>query len=136
MEREKLQQLKIFQGVRESAVDAVLESAKKDFFPNERLIIYEWERIDNKWYIILAGEVSICIKKIEIAKLWVWEIFWEMWLIIWEKRKATVRACQDTEVLEIDFDKLMMLIDNDENKINKEVIRRMESNLLVENPGS
>jgi hypothetical protein len=32
----------------------------------------------------------------------------------------------------IDFDKLMMLIDNDENNINKEVIRRMEANLLLE----
>jgi CRP-like cAMP-binding protein len=55
-----------------------------------------------------------------------------MGLIIGEKRKATVRAKVDTEVLVIDFDRLMMLIDNDENKINKEVIRRMESNLLVE----
>lgn len=131
MELKQLKQLKIFEGVRESAVDAVLEEAKKDFFPAERLIIYEGERIDNKWYIILNWEVNIHINKIEITKLWAWEIFWEMWLIIWEKRKATVRASVDTEVLVIDFDKLMMLIDNDENKINKEVIRRMESNLLV-----
>lgn len=132
MELEQLKSLNIFAWVQESAIEAVLEEAHKENFPAQRLIIYEGERIDNKGYIILKGEVSISIQKIEIAKLEAGEIFGEMGLIIGEKRKATVRAKVDTEVLVIDFDRLMMLIDNDENKINKEVIRRMESNLLVE----
>jgi len=132
MDLEKLKQLKIFTWVQDDAVDSVLAQAKKEAFPAERLIIYEGERIDNKWYIILSGEVKISLKKIEIAHLSAWEIFGEIWLIIWEKRKATVHAAIDTEVLVIDFDELMMLIDNDENNINKEVIRRMEANLILE----
>ena len=133
MDLTKLQQLHIFSWVKNEAVTAVLEQARKDFFPADRLIIYEGERIDNKWYIMLSGEVKISLKKIEIAHLKTWEIFWEIGLIVWEKRKATVHAVIDTEVLVIDFDELMMLINNDENNINKEVIRRMEANLLLEN---
>lgn len=132
MDLEQLKELKIFEWVREPAIEAVLAESEKEVFSDNRLIIYEGERIDNKWYIILEGGVNICIQKIEIARLGVWEIFGEMGLIIWEKRKATVRAIGETQVMVIDFDKLMMLIDNDENRINKEVIRRMESNLLVE----
>lgn len=132
MDLKKLKTLKIFTWVQEDAVESVLEQAKKEFFPAWRLIIYEGERIDNKWYIILSWEVKISLKKIEIAHLWAGEIFWEIGLIIWEKRKATVHAEIDTEVLVIDFDELMMLIDNDENNINKEVIRRMEANLILE----
>ena len=124
--------MKIFIWVQEDAIESVLEQAKKEFFPTKRLIIYEGERIDNKWYIILSWEVKISLKKIEIAHLWIWEIFWEIGLIVWEKRKATVHAVTDTEVLVIDFDELMMLIDNDENNINKEVIRRMQANLLLQ----
>ena len=124
--------LKIFKWVESSAVNEVIENAEKELFAKDRLIIYEWERIDNKGYIILSGWVSIQIQKIEIAKLWIWEIFWEIGLIVWEKREATVRTLLDTEVLVIDFDKLMLLIDHDENNINKEVIRRMQQNLLLE----
>lgn len=124
--------LKIFEWVRVNAIEEVLNQADKEVFADNRLIIYEGERIDNKWYIILQWGVNICIQKIEIARLNVGDIFGEMGLIIWEKRKATVRSIGETVVLVIDFDKLMTLIDNDENKINKEVIRRMESNLLVE----
>lgn len=132
MDTTDLKKLHIFAWVRENAVEAVIQESEKESFSEGRLIIYEGERIDNKGYIILSWEVTINIQKIEIAKLRQWEMFWEMWLIIWEKRKATVRALSDTEVLVIDFDKLMMLIDNDQNKINKEVIRRMETNLLVQ----
>lgn len=132
MEEQDYSKLKIFAGVQPDAIAEVLKQSRKEIFKKGTLIIYEGERIDNRWYIILSWEVKIHIQKIEIATLGVGEIFGEMWLIIWEKRKATVRASEDVEVFVIDFDNLMLLIDNDENKINKEVIRRMESSLLVE----
>ena len=54
-----------------------------------------------------------------------------MWLLDWEKRKATVKAAEYTEVIVIDFDNLIDLINSDENKINKEIMRRMEDNLKL-----
>ena len=130
MKTKELKNLKIFKWVEDTAVDDVLKNSETEFFPDGRLIIYEGERIDNKGYIIVSGSVSICIQKTLITELWVWEIFGEIWLILGDKRQATVRASQDTEVIVIDFDKLMMLIEHDENKINKEVIRRMEQNVM------
>jgi CRP-like cAMP-binding protein len=129
---DEYRKLKIFAWVEADAISEVLRLSEKEFFKEWRLIIYEGERIDNKGYIILSGEVKIQLQQLEIATLWEWEIFWEMWLIMWEKRKATVRASKDTETLVIDFDKLMTLIDHDENMINKEVIRRMEANIIME----
>ena len=124
--------LKIFAGVEAGAIAEVLKQSEEESFKQWRLIIYEGERIDNKGYIILSGEVTIQLQKLEIATLWEGEIFWEMGLIMWEKRKATVRASKDTQTLVIDFDKLMNLIDHDWNVINKEVIRRMEANLIMQ----
>ena len=123
--------LKIFAGVEAGAIAEILKQSQEESFKAWRLIIYEGERIDNKGYIILSGEVTIQLQKLEIATLWEGEIFWEMWLITGEKRKATVRASKDTQTLVIDFDRLMTLIDNDGNIINKEVIRRMEANLIM-----
>ena len=130
--QQNYKKLKIFQGLEYSDIEQIIASAEKETFSADRLIIYEGERIDNKWYIILSGSVNIKIHNIEIANLGVWEIFGEIGLLVGDKRKATVRASTATEVMVIDFDKLMLIVDNDGNQINKEMIRRMQQNLLLE----
>ena len=91
--------------------------------------MFEWEESNGKWYIIKNGRVSISIKWNKIAELWSWDIVWEIALLNEEPRTATVKALEDVENIVLTLDHLVEMINNDDNSINKEIIRRIEENL-------
>jgi CRP-like cAMP-binding protein len=48
-----------------------------------------------------------------------------------EQRTATVEALEPTEVIVLTLNNLIEMINNDDNSINKEIIRRIEENLMI-----
>jgi CRP-like cAMP-binding protein len=53
----------------------------------------------------------------------------EIALLNEEERTATVQATSDTTMIVLTLDDLIDMINSDENKINKEIMRRIEENL-------
>jgi len=124
-----IKNLKIFSWIDGNVVDKILENAEKKEFSAGKIIINEGEENNGKGYIIEHGEVSVKMKGKEIQKLWEWEMFWEIALLNEEQRTATIEALTDISVIILSQDHFIDMINNDENKINKEIVRRMEENL-------
>lgn len=59
-------------------------------------------------------------------------MFGEIALLNEELRSATVVAESDVSVAILSQDALFEMIENDDNSINKEIMRRMEENLEAE----
>ncbi|USN59514.1 MAG: cyclic nucleotide-binding domain-containing protein [Candidatus Peribacteria bacterium] len=64
-----------------------------------------------------------------MAELHNGDIFGEIALLNEEERSASVEAISDIEVIVLTLDHLIDMINNDENNINKEVMRRIEENI-------
>ena len=124
-----IKNLKIFSGIDGKVVDRILEDSEKKEFRAGEIIINEGEENDGKGYIIEHGEVSVKMKGKEIEKLREGEMFWEIALLNEEQRTATIVALTDISVIILSQDHFIDMINNDENKINKEIVRRMEENL-------
>lgn len=122
----------IFSGIDEVTIDKIITSWKKEDFVAWQIIISEGDISNKKGYIIEEGEVIIEMKGKEITTLWKWEMFWEIALLNEESRNATVKAKTDITLLILSLDDLIDMINNDENKINKEILRRMEENMKME----
>jgi len=56
-------------------------------------------------------------------------MFGEIALLNEEARTATIIAEEDVETIVLSQDILFTMIENDNNSINKEIMRRMEENL-------
>jgi len=124
-----IKNLKIFSWIDGNVVDKILENAEKKEFSAGEIIINEGEENNGKGYIIEHGEVSVKMKGKEIGKLWEGEMFWEIALLNEEQRTATIEALTEISVIILSQDHFIDMINNDENKINKEIVRRMEENL-------
>ena len=126
---ESIFKLKIFSGINKEVVeDIILHSEEKEFKAWE-MILTEWDPSNWEWYIIKNGRVSISIKWQKIAELSNWDMVWEIALLNEEKRTASVKAIEDSEVIILTLDSLINMINHDDNSINKEIIRRIEENL-------
>jgi len=123
--------LGIFKWINKEVVDEIIMQAPIENFKAWEIIILEWDKSNNKWYIIKKWRVKISIKWQKIAELWKWDIFWEIALLNEEERTATVEALEDLEVFVLTLDMLINMINNDDNSINKEIIRRIEKNLKI-----
>ncbi len=121
--------LKIFSWIDEETVKKIIEVAPKAHFDEGSILLIEWMDSDGKGYIIESWKVKVKMKDETIAELGEGDIFWEIALLNEEKRTATVEAMTDLEVIVLSLDNLIEMINNDENKINKEIIRRLEENL-------
>lgn len=53
----------------------------------------------------------------------------EIALLNEEERTATVIAKTESELIVLNLENMIQMISNDENKINKEIIRRIEENI-------
>lgn len=126
---ENIYHLQIFQWIEKSIIDNIIENCENRKYSNWEIIIVEWEESNQEWYIIKSGRVSIQIAGSKIAELWAWDIVWEIALLNDEERTASVIANTDIEMIVLSLDHLIEMINNDENKINKEIMRRMEENL-------
>ncbi len=118
--------LKIFKWIDKKVIQNILDNCEEENFVAWEIIIREWEESNKKWYIIKSWKVKISVGNKEISILWDWEIFWEIALLNEESRTATVEALEDTKTIVLTLDNLVDMINNDDNKINKEIIRRIE----------
>ena len=126
---ESILNLEIFSWIDKNIVEEIILSIPEREYKAWELILIEWTPSNQEWYIIKSWKVKISIWWQKIAELWSWNIVWEIALLNEEERTATVEAIEDTTVLVLTLDKLIELINNDWNKINKEIIRRIEENL-------
>lgn len=125
-------EFKIFSGIDEETINKIITSWKKEEYVSGQIVISQWDNSNGKGYIIEEGEVIIEMKGKEITTLWNGEMFWEIALLNEEPRNATVKAKTDVSLLVLSLDDLIEMINNDENKINKEILRRMEENMKME----
>jgi len=126
---ESIFNLKIFKWINKEIVEKIIMQAEEKKFSEGEMIMIEWEESNWEWYIIKTWSVSISIWWKHIAELNNWDIFWEIALLNEEERTATVTANSDTEVIVLTLDSLIEMINNDDNNINKKIMRRIEDNL-------
>lgn len=126
---QNIYELKIFTWIDKKMVDLIIGNSKIENFNDWDTIIKEWDESNWKWYIIKFWEVAIEIWWKKVAQLWVWEIFWEIWLLSEEERMATVKALWSVETIILSQDDLVEMINNGNESINKDLIERIEKNL-------
>lgn len=126
---ENLYNLEIFKWIEHDVIDHIILNCEERNYSTGEMIIAEWEASNGEWYILKSGRVSVCIKWTRIAELNSGDIFWEIALLNEEERTATVKALSDIVVIVLSYDDLIDMINNDENKINKTIMERIEENL-------
>lgn len=122
-------ELKIFEWINKETIDNIIFNSKEINFAKWSILMKEWDEQNWEWYIIKEWEVEVQIWWKIVTKLSSWEIFWEIWLLNEENRTATVIALTDVILIVLDLQNLIEMINNDPNKINKEIIRRIEENI-------
>jgi CRP-like cAMP-binding protein len=126
---ENVYNLEIFKWITPDVIDNIIQNCKERKYLNWEMVIVEWEESNWEWYILKTWKVSIDINSTKIAELHSWAIFWEIALLNEERRTATVKALTDIEVIVLSIDDLIEMINNDENKINKTIMNRIEENI-------
>ena len=126
---ESILNLEIFKWIERNIVEEIILSIPEKEYKTWEIILLENSKANWEWYIIKSGRVKISINWQKIAELSSWNIVWEIALLNEENRTATVEALEDTIVLILTLDTLINMINNDDNSINKEIIRRIEENL-------
>ena len=126
---ENVYELEIFKWIEREVIDNIIHICETRTYKEWEIFIMEWILSNWEWYIIKTGKVSIIIKWSKIAELNSWDIVWEIALLNEEERTATVKAITDVEVIVLTLDNLIEMINNDENKINKTIIKRIEENI-------
>lgn len=126
---ENIYNLEIFKWIEHDIIENIINNCEVRKYSKWDIIISEGNDSNGEWFIIKEWKVSINIDKKEIAQLDSWEIFWEIALLNEEPRTATVIAITDIEVIILSLSNLIEMINNDENKINKTIMHRIEENL-------
>ena len=121
--------LGIFKWIDKQVIEDIILSIPERDFNAWEIILIENSASNWEWYIIKSWRVKISIKGQKIAELSAWNIVWEIALLNEEERTATVEALEDTTMLVLTLDTIINMINNDDNSINKEIIRRIEENL-------
>ncbi len=121
--------LEIFKWIEKEIIEEIILSTPEKKFKNWEIILVENSASNWEWYIIKSWRVKISIKWQKIAELSAWNIVWEIALLNEENRTATVETLEDTTMLILTLDTIINMINNDDNSINKEIIRRIEENL-------
>jgi len=120
----------IFEGLSKEEVSYFVLMSETQFFKKGEMIIREWDKSNNKAYIIESGRVEVIKDDEKVAEIWTWEIFWEIALIINEPRTASVVALENTEVLVLDKDDFIMLYQKSGNfqHIKDRILGRITNN--------
>ena len=127
-----VKKLKIFEWIDDAIVESILSQAQREEFSVGQIIIEQGEHPDGKGYIIESGSVDVWVNGKQTAVLRTWDIFWEIALLNEEPRTATIIAKESTSAIILSQETLFSMIENDNNTINKEIMRRMEANLEAE----
>ena len=129
---EKVKKLPIFANIEPSVIEEILAHADKESFSSGETIMEQWDQPNGKGYIIEDGSVDVSVNWVVTAKLTAWDMFGEIALLNEELRSATIIAESNVSVAILSQDALFEMIENDDNSINKEIMRRMEENLEAE----
>lgn len=120
--------LQIFSGIEKNEIDDLIKNLRKEIYKSGEIIIRQWDESNWKWYIILSWKVSVEISWEKIASLDAWNIFWEIALLNEEERTATIIAETDLELLILSQETILEIM-NQDNYLNKEIMRRVQENL-------
>jgi len=127
MQNEKIY---IFEGLSKEEISYFVMMSETQFFKKGEMIIKQWDSSNDKAYIIESWRVEVRKDWEQIAQIWVWEIFWEIALIINEKRTASVVAMENTEVLVLDKTDFLVLYQKSGNfqHIKDRILERIKNN--------
>ncbi len=126
---ENIYNLTIFSWIDRETVNSIIQNCDEENFAAEEVIFEQWEDSNGRGYIIKSGKVKVSINGQKIVELWEWDIVWEIALLNEEERTASVTAIGNSVMIVLTIDDLIDMINNDENTINKEIMRRIEENL-------
>lgn len=126
---ESIYNLSIFKWIDKETINSIIMNCEEENFAAWETVVMQWDQSNGKWYIIKNGSVKVSIDDQKIVDLTAGNIVWEIALLNEEERTATVTAIENTQVIVLTIDDLIDMINNDENKINKEIMRRIEENL-------
>jgi hypothetical protein len=121
--------LKIFSWLKKEIIDEILTNSSTEEFSTWDIILKQWQFSNWKWYIIKSWEVEVSINWNFVAKLWEWEIFWEIALLNEDERTATVKALTDLETIVISQESLLEIVNSWNVSVNQDVMSRIEENL-------
>jgi CRP-like cAMP-binding protein len=104
-------------------------------FEKGKIIMSEWDKSDNKAYLIESGSVDILRRGSKIATLHSGDIFWEMALITNDTRSAQVVTNTSTEVLVFNRDEFLMLYKQSGlyEDIKRKILLRVKENFYSDN---
>ncbi len=129
---ENIYNLEIFKWITHDIIEQIIMNCKERTYTTGEMVISEWEKSNWEWYILKSGKVSVSLKWAKIAELHSGDIFWEIALLNEEERTATITALENIEVIILSYDNLIDMINNDENKINRTIMERIEENIARE----
>lgn len=126
---EELYNLKIFNWIDRGIIKNIIDWLEQKSYISGQIIMNQWDENNWEWYIIISGWVDVIINSEKVTSLWAWEVFWEIALLNEEDRTATVMANSDLELLVITQDSILQIM-NEDNSLNKEIMRRVQENTL------
>lgn len=126
-----MRELKVFIWVEDNVIDNILSKSPIEKFKKWDTIFYEWDFSNWKWYIIREWIVWVFVNDVKLADVQKWELFWEIALLSEDKRNATIIALTDVELIVLTLEDLIEMINNNENIINKQIIKRVEENIKL-----
>jgi len=124
-----IENLKIFSWIDKEMILKIMMLSNEKEFQKWDIVFTKWEVSNWEWYIIKSWKLKISINWKEISILKDWDIVWEIALLNEDTRSADVEAIEDTKLIVININTIINLLNNDDNSINKEIIRRIEENM-------
>lgn len=120
----------IFEGLSKEEISYFILMSVVEKYKKWDTIITEWEKSNDRAYIIEKWSVEVSKEWERIARIGTWEIFWEIALIINEPRTASVKALEETEVLVLLRDDFLMLYQTSGHyqEIKDKILERIKNN--------
>ena len=131
---EKIKSLYIFDWVDKKFIDDIVKHSKIETFNKWDYVLKQWDENNGKAYIIIDWIVTVIKWNEEVNTTFEWDIFWEIALVVNEKRTASIRAESELKTLTIEKDTLVRLIKDNENwkNIQNTMINRIMMNFHKE----
>lgn len=108
---EQIRKLYIFEWLDEDFLKGFLKNSKVKNFKKNEIVINQWDE-SNVAYILISWIVSVFKWVKNISTIFEWDIFWEISLVLNEKRTASIKAETDIKVLVFSKEFLNEYLDN------------------------
>jgi len=127
----KLKDVKFFEWIDIESINNIIDNSRRIEYKAGDVVLFQWATSNGSAYIIQDGSVKVEIDDNEVAKIWEWEIFWEIALITDEPRVASVIADTDLVLLKITKELLHTIIKDFKNgpEIQEILMKRILENI-------